>query len=47
MATFEQISGIPPNHSLKQVDFYCRSGDDHWQQHEYEAGGQLVARYES
>jgi len=47
MAAFEEIFGIPREHTLKQSDFRCRGGDDYWEHHEYDARGKLIARYES
>ena len=45
--TFEQIFGIQAGHTLKEVRRSLGTFDDDWKHEEYDAGGNLVARYES
>lgn len=47
MATFEQVFGIRQGHTLKEVRASLRAFDDDWTHEEYNASGELVARYES
>ena len=47
MARFEDVFMIPKNHTLKLVKQKLGYSDEDWTHEEYNAQGQLVARYES
>ena len=45
--TFEEIFKIPLDHTLKKTRERLKTLDDNWKHEEFDAQGQLVARYES
>jgi|KBSSwiStaDraftv2_1062776.scaffolds.fasta_scaffold2338277_1 hypothetical protein len=47
MATFEHVFKIAPGHVLKEVRGHHNTLDDDWRHEEYNADGELIARYES
>jgi hypothetical protein len=50
MSDFEQVFDIPEGHTLKETSFRRKgtlAQDEFWKHEEYDAAGNLVARYES
>ena len=47
MAKFEEIFGIPKDHTLRLASQRLGYSDENWTHEEYDRQGRLVARYKS